>query len=358
MGRGGWFPKGGGQVLAAGFAEVIQKHDGQIRSRVEVSRIALEGGRVAGVVLSTGETIAAPVVISNIDIKKTYRDLIGKENLPRATRLQVATWRMAPPVINAFFGIDHDVSNAPNSNHFVIPNWDRARNLHALATMKSDLLVGRRRSVHDWVSDYAANIPAYVQTSTRRDPSHGASAPQGSAAFEAQTMAPSNPRLWGLDPEEIADGRYRRNPRYQEIKEKVTDAMLARIEVAYPGASAKVEWAELATPMTQSRYTDSTAGNAMGLEPRIGQYGFGRPRSATVVPGLFVAGTSTAWGPGTQGAMVSGVKAAGAVLQRDLVRDIRAGRVMVDRSRLAPWNAGFDPLEATRMVGRDRSRSR
>jgi hypothetical protein len=79
------------------------------------------------------------------------------------------------------------------------------------------------------------------------------------------TLIPRDPGFWGIencDP----DGRdYRRAPAYRDMKERLTDVMLDRVERAFPGARAQVQWSEAATPATQTRYARTTGGAPFGL---------------------------------------------------------------------------------------------
>ncbi|MFI6041753.1 phytoene desaturase family protein [Nocardia sp. NPDC051321] len=351
VGRGAWFPRGGGQVLAAGFVEVIRSHGGQIRTRTEVDRILVESGSVTGVRLSDGEVLAAPVVVSAADLKRTYRDLVGYENLPRWTVMRNEHYKMALPLINSYFGVEIDLAGTPNTNYYTIPaaTWKAADSLRSLQRTTSRLLSGGAgRDPQRWAEDFALRQPAYVQSSTRRDPSNRFSAPPGHAAIEAQTLAPWNPALWGLSANEVATHSYRSNSTYRDIKEIIAAGLLDRVDQAFPGAAAKVQWSELATPATQERYTRTTNGTSYGLEPRITQLGPLRPGARTPIRGLFLAGTSTVSGPATEGAMLSGVQAASAILDRDLFAEVRAGAVLADPTRIASWGPDFDPLAACR----------
>ena len=99
-----------------------------------------------------------------------------------------------------------------------------------------------RRDPLSWAHDMAANQPAFVQCSTRRDPSNTRSAPPGHAAIEIQTLVPANPRMWGLGEAEMRSGAYRKSSRYREIKEIVAAGMIDRMEQAYPGSKRKIRW--------------------------------------------------------------------------------------------------------------------
>lgn len=354
---GAWYPKGGGQMLSAGFAEVLMSHGGAIRTHTKVDRILIEGGKAIGVRLDDGEVIHAEAIISNADIKRTYRELVGYENLPRSMVRRNDNWKMSWPLINTFFGIEMDLTNTPNSNYFAIPNWDMAKSYLSLMSSTSRLLSGaKKRNAIEWATDFSSNQPAYLQSSTRRDLSNFRSAPSGHAAIEVQTLAPFAPRLWGISEKQIQSGDYRDNINYKEVKEIITSGLLQRVEQVYLGAASKVRIAELGTPATQERFTLSSGGASFGLEARSSQFGPFRPGNDTAIGGLYLAGCSTAWGPGTLGSMVSGVFAAGAAVGRDLHAEIRAGKIISDKSLLSHWDDDFDPLKFCLKIGRQSKR--
>ncbi|MGY0497427.1 phytoene desaturase family protein [Nocardia sp. FBN12] len=350
VGHGAWYPRGGGQMLSAAFAEVVVSHGGQIRVNAEVDRILVEGSRVCGVRLTDGEEVRADTVVSDADIIRTYRDLVGYEHLPRATRLRVDNWRMSRPLINGCFGVEIDIHATPNSNFYAIPTWDDANSLLSLTRMTHNLFSGSRDAGdrQKWAKNFATRQPMFVQCSTRRDPSNTRSAPAGHAAIEVQTIVPSSPKLWGYDGLDARTTEYRKDPEYLAMKELVIEGMLDRLDQVYPGASSRVKLTELGTPATQTRFTATTGGASFGLEPNPLQFGPLRPGVRTPVNGLFTVGTSTRWGPGTEGSMMSGVQAASAITGRDLIAEIRSGVVLADRAKIRNWKPGVDPLAVQR----------
>ncbi len=48
--RGAYYPEGGGQVIAGRMTEAIRAYGGEVRTRMPVQRVRIEGGKVAGVV--------------------------------------------------------------------------------------------------------------------------------------------------------------------------------------------------------------------------------------------------------------------------------------------------------------------
>ncbi len=78
--RFGFHPEGSIGVSKA-LAGAIERDGGAVRLSTEVERITLDGDRITGVVLAGGETISAPIVVSNIGPAATL-GLLGEANVP------------------------------------------------------------------------------------------------------------------------------------------------------------------------------------------------------------------------------------------------------------------------------------
>jgi len=79
--RGPALPVGGMGTVTAAIAAAATAHGAKIRTSSPVSRITLDGDRVSGVELASGETLAASTVISNADPTRTLLTLLGARNL-------------------------------------------------------------------------------------------------------------------------------------------------------------------------------------------------------------------------------------------------------------------------------------
>lgn len=91
--NGGWsFIRGGSGALAQALAAAAQTAGATIRTDAEVRRILTEDGRVRGIVLASGETIAAPVVLSNADPKRTFLHLVDPADLGADFLLRVRNY--------------------------------------------------------------------------------------------------------------------------------------------------------------------------------------------------------------------------------------------------------------------------
>ncbi|KRA37778.1 MULTISPECIES: phytoene desaturase family protein [unclassified Nocardioides] len=78
--RFGFHPEGSIGVFKA-LAGAIERDGGTVRLSTAVERITLDGDRITGVVLAGGETVTAPIVISNIGPAATV-GLLGEANVP------------------------------------------------------------------------------------------------------------------------------------------------------------------------------------------------------------------------------------------------------------------------------------
>ncbi len=330
--RGAYYPRGGGQVLAARLVQVIRAHGGEVRTGVRVLRILVQDGAACGVLLAHGEEVRAPLVVSNADIKRTLLEMVGEEHLSPATVARAKQWRMALPIFCVYLGLDIDLKERiPNTNYFLFTSFD-------VEGMYRDCEEGRM----------PRDLWVYLTAASVKDPYTRALAPEGHSALEIMTLVPADYRLWGVETGPTRGENYHRNPRYRSFKAELTEAMIDAAARVIPDIREHIVWKEAATPVTQERYTLSTGGTSYGIAMTPDQFGPGRPGPATEIRGLYLAGASTVYGHGIAGAMAGGMGAASAALGRDLMAEVKAGRVFGDPSRLPPDPPDWDPWRASR----------
>ncbi len=79
---GAWgFARGGMGAVAQALTGAVKAHGGEVRTEAEVEQVIVRGGRAAGVALTSGEEIAAPVVVSNLDVKRTFLGIMAESEL-------------------------------------------------------------------------------------------------------------------------------------------------------------------------------------------------------------------------------------------------------------------------------------
>ncbi len=76
------FCKGGNGTVSAAIAGAARAHGATLRVEAPVRQVVVKGGRARGVVLESGEEIQAPVVVSGLDARRTYLQLVDSKDLP------------------------------------------------------------------------------------------------------------------------------------------------------------------------------------------------------------------------------------------------------------------------------------
>jgi phytoene dehydrogenase-like protein len=310
--NGGWYPEGGGQVLADRLAEAIEAAGGDIRLRARVTRIHVDGSRVTGVTFEHKHlgtcTVRAPVVVSNADLKRTVFELVGAAHFPDDFVRRVREFEMALPLFVVFLGLDVPASALPygNVNRWVFGSYDFDREYAMIA--------GGELPERPFV---------YIATASQKDPENPRLAPPGHTNMQVMTIVPAQPEFWGVTRAQVEDGSYESSEGYAFRKAEVVARVLEQAERAIPGLRGHVVYQEASTPLTHTRYTRSSGGTSYGIAATPAQFLARRPGTSTTIAGLYLAGASTRSAHGIAGAMLSGVHAADRVL-----RDGTAARVL------------------------------
>ena len=242
---------------------------------------------------------------------------------------------MSLPLFTTYLDLDVDLAaqGFPNTNWWIWGDTDLER-------IYAELEEGRM-----------AGVPlAYLTAATLKDPTNRRATPAGHTSVQIMTLVPREYTTFGVaqGPHEAGRNLYHRDPLYRARKSALVEQLLETAEQLVPGLREHVVWKESATPLTQERFTHSTGGTSYGIEWAVDQQGPLRIGPETEVPGLYLCGASTPSGHGIANVMRSGVIAAGAVLETDLIAAIRAGERLGDPARLPPLREDFDPWQECR----------
>lgn len=75
------FSKGGTGGVSMACARAAESYGAEIRTSSPVMKVKLKNGRAEGVVLENGDEFDADLVVSNLDPRRTYLNLVGEEHL-------------------------------------------------------------------------------------------------------------------------------------------------------------------------------------------------------------------------------------------------------------------------------------
>jgi phytoene dehydrogenase-like protein len=76
------FQKGGTGAISESIAGAARAAGAEIRTSAAVARVLVRGGRATGVALTNGDEIVAPVVVSALDPRRTFLELVDRNELP------------------------------------------------------------------------------------------------------------------------------------------------------------------------------------------------------------------------------------------------------------------------------------
>jgi prolycopene isomerase len=280
---GCFYFKGGGQALSDAFVRVIERHRGRVLLRREVARIETENGRVVGVETRHGDRFRAPVVISNAAAPLTYHVLLDDPKLAEAELTRVDGLPVACSIHQAYVGIRGDASRLGLSDRgaFFMQTYD-------FDEERAAMLAGNYRR-QGWL----------VGNHDLADPGH---APAGRSILHATIMAEG--RLWNDD-----------EASYRERKRELQEVLVDRIAELIPDVRERIEVIETGTPHTMERYSSNPQGSIYGYASSPTAHSIHRPDARSSLPGLYLAGAWTFPGPGFSGAMHSGYRTAGLIIE-------------------------------------------
>ncbi len=291
---GGYYPKNGAQAIPNAFVRALKKAGGEIRLNTAVQKLRIEKGSVRAVVLEDGTELSARYVISNADPEVTFGKLIGREFLSKKLRKKLDRVTYSTSALSLFFAVDMDLRAAglDSGNYWLYDSPD----VDGLYRMGQEGYLLKNNTV-----------PAmFLTVTTLKDPGK---LRNGIHTCEAFTFLKYDMfRKWAG--EECGH----RSPEYEQLKEKLMQAMFDRLEKQVPGISGNVVFKNLATPLTNEHYINATYGNLYSIAKTPSQVGPGSFPVQTEIKNLLMCGASTL-SHGVAGATVSGLTAAKKILR-------------------------------------------
>ncbi|MEO8355530.1 MAG: NAD(P)/FAD-dependent oxidoreductase [Chloroflexota bacterium] len=291
---GGYYPLGGAFALPRAFVRALKRAGGEIRLECRVKRILVEGRKVIGVELDSGEEIRAGVVISNADPEITFGQLIGKDKLSPRLKRKVDSVTYSTSCLSLFFATDMDLrrDGGLDSGNFWFYDHEDVDRIYA-------------DGLTDAVLRDETPPGMFLTATTLKDPSkmHSGHHTCESFAFVGYEAF-----------EKWAKTKYgERSVDYDAMKEDLAWRMVRGLEKHVPGLSKHILFYSLGTPLTNEHYLNATRGNLYGIEKSPSQVGPWAFSPRTEFEGLYLCGASTL-SHGVAGVTQSGINAAKAVL--------------------------------------------
>lgn len=119
LAHGVYYPKGGMYSLVEALYLLAQQAGVEFMFGTAVERIDVNCKKARGVVLASGERLAAEAVLANADLPYVYQDLLPDKDLA----VKLTKKRFSCSVISFFWGIDRPYENIPPHSLFLADDY-------------------------------------------------------------------------------------------------------------------------------------------------------------------------------------------------------------------------------------------
>lgn len=269
---GTWaFHKGGNGGFTQVLARAAEGFGAEIRLESPVDRVITKQGRATGVALEDGTEFSAKTVVSAVDPRRTFMELVDPRELPAELVEDISRFKFQGTSAKVNFALDSN----PN-----FPGLDGNDHLKGFINIGPSLDYLERAfddAKYGWYSQ-RPYIDGCVQSNIDPD-----MAPPGKAVMSSFIQyAPYHLRQSDWDTE----------------RESLGDVVQARLEEIFPGFGNLVLHREVVTPLDIERVTGLTEGNIFAGEFLAPQMFFFRPAPGwnqyrTPIEGYYQCGSGT-----------------------------------------------------------------
>ncbi len=306
---GSWgFARGGMGAVSKAIAGAFQAAGGELRTEAGVDTIIIDKGKAQGVALENGEEISARLVVSAMDVKRTFLESVESSELPEAFYKRVKNFKIRGSSGKLNIALDGLPTFPALPKGSSLMNAD----MHFIDSMER-----MERAYDDWKAGTWSKDP-YVDMliPTLNDP----------------TMAPPGKHFMSVFvqycPHQIEGRRWT-----TEERDAFGQTVIDQIANYSPDFKDLILHAEVRTPQDIEDEIGITEGNIFHGELTMDQLLFNRPvpgyaQYRTPIDGLYMCGSSTHPGGGV-------MAAPGANAAREILSDLK-------RPSSVPENFGDD----------------
>ena len=278
-------PKGGTGGVSQAIASAAMAQGAEIRTEAPVARILTRGRRAVGVVLDTGEEIAAGTVLSSVDVRRTMLDLLEPGTLDPEFEAEVRRYK--------FRGSSGKVNLALDGlpDFTCLPNSEDVEHLRGAVSFSPSVDYMERAYDEAKYGSFSTRPYIDIVIPTLVDPSM---APPGKHVMSCFVQ---------YAPYHLTNGRHWDDATRDAFGDTVVETIAERA----PGIEKLILHRQVLTPLDIERTFGLTEGNIFQGELSLEQLFFSRPvpgwsQYRTPVKDLWLCGSATHPGGGLMGA--------------------------------------------------------
>ncbi len=305
---GAWgFARGGMGAISNALGAAFEEAGGEIIVGSGVDQFLTRNGKITGVALENGDEYHAPIVASNMDVKRTFLKHTDRAALPADFTKAVERFKIRGSSAKLNIALDRlpEFPAAPKGSTFLRGDIHCAQSLNEL-----------ERAYDDWKDGRWSSVPYFdMLIPSQIDP----------------TMAPPGKHMMTVfvqyAPYDLEVNGIRSGTNWNDsTRQALADCVLDRIEMACPDIRDCMVHAEIRTPWDIEQEVGLTEGNIFQGELTFDQLLFNRPvpgyaQYDTPIDGMYLVGSSAHPGGGV-------MAAPGANAAREILRHIGKGKSM------------------------------
>lgn len=306
---GAWgFARGGMGAISNALGACFEEAGGTIVKGSGVDGFIVKDGRITGVALENGDTYRAPIVASNMDVKRTFLEHTERSVLPPDFVRAVERFKIrgSSGKLNIALDALPEFPAAPKGANFLRGDLHCSTSLNEL-----------ERAYDDWKDGSWSKNPYFdMLIPSQIDP----------------TMAPPGKHMMTVfvqyAPYDLKgkDGTRSGQNWTDAARKAFAETVFDKLEQACPDIRQRVVHAEVRTPLDIEREVGLTEGNIFQGELTFDQLLFNRPvpgysQYRTPIEGMYLIGSSSHPGGGV-------MAAPGANAAREILRNIGKGGAM------------------------------
>lgn len=281
--KGAWGHAIGGMgAISQAMAGAARAAGVDLRTDAGVREVLVEKGRAVGVITAAGETVRARAVVSNVNPKLLYQQLMRGSDVPAPTRERMQHWRCGSGTFRMNVALSRlpDFTALPGEGDHLTAGIILAPSLDYMDQAYRDAVV------HGWSRQPIVEmlVPSTLDDSLAPSGQHVAS-------LFCQHVAPT-----------LGQGRS-----WDDHREEVADLMIATVDRFAPGFAGSVLGRQILSPLDLERIFGLVGGDIFHGALSLNQLFSARPMLGQAdyrgaIPGLYLCGAGTHPGGGVTGA--------------------------------------------------------
>ena len=292
---GGYYPVGTSQKISDAFVGLIRKHGGEVKLNAKVERILVRDHAATGVRTADGAEYRARAVVSNANAFDTFGRMMPEEKeFLKDLTARMEKYSVSFSTLLVWLGLKTDLvrkAKLEESEIFYYTGYDVEAEYRAALTGGLPDDPGYGLTVYD-------NL-------------YPGASPKGKNTLNI--IVTQGYDYWKKFE---TDYFYGNKDAYNKEKMRLADILIDRVEKRFlPGLRQAIEVVEVATPLTNLRFTGHPRGAIYGFDQTVDNSGQRRFPQKTPIGNLYLAGAWTFPGHGYGACIPSGLSCFAAVMK-------------------------------------------